>query len=135
LDTIKKFTGKADIYNKYRPNYPQVYINYLVSSNNLTSDKTIADIGSGTGVLTQQLLEKNLKVIAVEPDNDMRSIAEKRLNNNPNFVSINGTAENTGLRNESIDLITIGQAFHWFDKIKFKNELYCTFRTPANIGQ
>ncbi len=134
MDTIKKFTGKADIYNKYRPNYPQVYINYLVSYNNLTSDKTIADIGSGTGVLTQQLLEKNLKVIAVEPNNDMRSIAEKRLNNNPNFVSINGTAENTGLRNESIDLITVGQAFHWFDKVKFRNECMRILKPNSNVA-
>lgn len=84
----------ADIYTKYRPQYPLEYSNYLVSYNSLTADKTIADIGSGTGVLTQQLLEKNLKVIAVEPNDDMRRIVEKKLNSYPNFVSINGTADN-----------------------------------------
>jgi ubiquinone/menaquinone biosynthesis C-methylase UbiE len=134
LDTTKKFTGKADLYSKYRPRYPKKYINYLVSYNKLTSNNIVVDIGSGTGVLTEQLLDKRLKVIAVEPNDDMRSIAEKRLNNHPKFVSIKGTAENTGLRSKSIDLITVAQAFHWFDKVKFKNECIRILKPNLNVA-
>jgi len=134
LDTTKKFSGKADIYNKYRPHYPQEYIDYLVSYNKLTSNKTIADIGSGTGILTQQLLERKLKVIAVEPNDEMRSIAEKRLNSFPNFFSINGTAENTGLRGKIIDLITVAQTFHWFDKVIFTNECRRILKPNSNVA-
>lgn len=134
MDTTKKFTGKADIYSKYRPHYPKEYINYLVSYNNLTSNNTVADIGSGTGILTEQLLEKDLKVIAVEPNDDMRSIAEKRLKNHPKFVSIKGIAENTGLRSKSVDLITVAQAFHWFDKVKFKNECIRILKPNLNVA-
>ena len=119
MKTTEKFTGKSDIYSKCRPNYPMEYIKYLISYNNLTSDNIISDIGSGTGILSRQLLDNNLKVIGVEPNDDMRSVAQKSLANYTNFVSINGTAENTGLENESINLITVAQAFHWFDKEKF----------------
>ena len=76
---------------------------------------TIADIGSGTGILTQQLIHECSKVYAIEPNSDMRRVAEKRLRNEPGFISINGTAENTTLENESIDYITAAQSFHWFD--------------------
>lgn len=134
MDTTKKFTGKADIYSKYRPRYPKEYINYLVSYNNLTSNNTVADIGSGTGILTEQLLDKGLKVIAVEPNDDMRSIAEKRLRNYPKFVSVKGIAENTSLRSKSIDLITVAQAFHWFDKVKFKNECIRILKPNLNVA-
>lgn len=134
METTKKFTGKADIYSKYRPHYPQEYINYLVSYNGLTSDKIVADIGSGTGVLTQQLLINNLNVIAVEPNDDMRNIAEKQLNSYSNFVSINGTAESTGLKSYSIDLITVAQAFHWFDKLQFKKECIRILKPNSNVA-
>jgi SAM-dependent methyltransferase len=54
----------------------------------------------------------------------MREAGEKLLSKYRNFISINGTAEDTTLENNSIDLITAGQAFHWFDvekcKIEFK---------------
>ncbi len=122
METTHKFTGKADVYSKYRPGYPAEYINYLISYNNLSQDSIIADIGSGTGILTRQLLDKKLKVIAVEPNNEMRDVAEKALNGYQNFISINGTAEKTGIRQISVDLITAAQSFHWFDKNKFKLE-------------
>jgi ubiquinone/menaquinone biosynthesis C-methylase UbiE len=47
----------------------------------------------------------------------MREVAEKKLGNELGFISINGTAENTTLENESIDYITAAQSFHWFDRL------------------
>jgi ubiquinone/menaquinone biosynthesis C-methylase UbiE len=134
VDTTNKFSGKANIYSKYRPGYPAEYINYLVSYNNLSPNKLIADIGSGTGILTKQLLDKKLKVIAVEPNDDMRLVAEKTLNDYTNFISKNGTAENTGIENESIDLMTVAQAFHWFDKSKFNLECKRILKPDANVA-
>jgi SAM-dependent methyltransferase len=134
LDTTNKFTGKANIYSKYRPSYPAEYIDYLVSYNNLTSNKLIADVGSSTGILTRLLLDNKLKVIAVEPNEDMRNIAEKSLNDYPDFISKNGTAENTGIENESVDLVTVAQAFHWFDKSKFNMECKRILKPNANVA-
>lgn len=134
MDTTEKFTGKAEIYSKYRPGYPKKYIDYLISYNNLTSEKTVADIGSGTGIFTRELLQKNLKVIAVEPNEDMRNIAVESLKNYPKYTQLSTTAENTGIADNSIDLVTATQAFHWFDMPKFKVECKRILKPDCNVA-
>lgn len=116
------FDDVATIYEKYRPSYPEEYINYLISKCNLNKNSVVADIGAGTGIFTKQLLDKNLKVIAVEPNNKMRKVLEEKLSGNKNFTSTNGTDKNTNLEENSIDLITVAQAFHWFDIQSFRKE-------------
>lgn len=122
MNNTEKFTKKAATYSIYRPNYPSAYIEYLIQSLSLELNNTITDIGSGTGILTQQLLEKGFHVHAVEPNENMRLTAETNLNKYPNFISHNASAEHTNLPAKSIDLITVAQAFHWFDKTLFKAE-------------
>ncbi|HEX2926500.1 MAG TPA: class I SAM-dependent methyltransferase [Ruminiclostridium sp.] len=118
----EKFTGKARIYQKYRAHYPEQFIEYLFFTGELDKHSTIADIGSGTGILTRQLLEKGCRVLGVEPNDDMRTIAEMELASYKNFVSVNGTAENTTLQEKSADCLTAAQSFHWFDPESFKSE-------------
>ena len=72
-----KFNKLADIYEKYRPSYPEEYVKYIIRECNLNEESIVADIGAGTGILTRQLLENNLKVIGVEPNTDMRKILKK----------------------------------------------------------
>lgn len=116
-----KFNHLAHIYEKYRPSYPEEYIKDVITKCQLNSESLVADIGAGTGILTRQLLHNHLKVVGVEPNSDMRKIL-KKLEVNENFRAIYGTAEHTNLENNSIDLIVVAQAFHWFDKEKFKKE-------------
>ena len=116
-----KFNNLAENYEKYRPFYPEKYIEEIITKCCLNSDSLVADIGAGTGILSRQFLEKNLKVIGVEPNIDMRKIL-KKLEKNKKFKAINGTAEYTNLEDNSIDLIVVAQAFHWFDKEAFKKE-------------
>jgi ubiquinone/menaquinone biosynthesis C-methylase UbiE len=54
-------------------------------------------------------------VIGVEPNDEMRIFAEKSLGRFPKFLSVKGTAERTSLEATTIDLVTVGQALHWFD--------------------
>jgi SAM-dependent methyltransferase len=82
----------------------------------------VADIGSGTGISTELFLRAGHRVFAVEPNDAMRAKAEELLGHYPNFVSVNGTAEATGLATESVDLIVAGQAFHWFDPAATRRE-------------
>lgn len=117
-----KFDGMGKIYAKFRPNYPQIFIDYLYNNVGITDKSVIADIGSGTGIMTKQLLERGSKVYAVEPNDDMRKIAENNLEEFNKYISVKGTAENTTLLDESIDFITVAQAFHWFDRQTFKIE-------------
>ena len=122
MNNTNRFNGRAETYSKYRPSYPIELINNLKTEHHLDEHTIIADIGSGTGILTKKLLEYNFKVFAIEPNTEMRKIAENRLKDYHLFTSINGTAENTTLNSNSVDFITVAQAFHWFDPISFKSE-------------
>lgn len=117
----KKFDGKGEIYAQFRPSYPQECIDTLFIQYGL-ANAVFADIGAGTGKLTQMLLEKGNTVYAVEPNADMRKLAEETLSDFRDFLSVNGTAENTMLPDRSIDCITAAQAFHWFDRTAFQKE-------------
>lgn len=121
----EKFTGKAEIYKKFRPSYPKELIDYLYSKIGFCEDSVIADIGSGTGIFSRLLLERGSHVYCVEPNDDMRKVAENDLGGTDgftNFISIKASAENIGLPEESIDFVTSAQAFHWFDMGAFKSE-------------
>jgi SAM-dependent methyltransferase len=83
---------------------------------------TVADVGSGTGILTGLLLERGCRVLAVEPNREMRAAAERRLGGDERFTSVAGRAEETGLAPASVDLVTAGQAFHWFDAARAREE-------------
>lgn len=117
-----KFDGKGEIYAQFRPSYPQECIDELFSNLHLTASDVLADIGAGTGKLTRMLLDKGNTVYAVEPNADMRKIAEENLSTFPNFISVNGTAENTTLPACSVSCVTAAQAFHWFDRQAFRKE-------------
>ncbi|MCH5324987.1 MAG: class I SAM-dependent methyltransferase [Eubacterium sp.] len=112
----EKFTGKADNYAKYRPSYPDVLIDWLYDK---TQAKTVVDIGAGTGIFTQCLLTKPWSVTAVEPNSEMLGKLKEAL---PEITTVQSSAENTGLSDNSADLITTAQAFHWFDEWIFKTE-------------
>lgn len=82
----------------------------------------VADIGSGTGQLAEFFLREGHVTYAVEPNEEMRREAEWRFSTYPNFHSVDGRAEATKLRSGSIDLIVVGQAFHWFEPIATRRE-------------
>lgn len=111
----EKFTGKADFYDKYRPSYPDSLIDWLYES---TKAEAVADVGAGTGKFTACLLRKPWKVTAVEPNPDMR----EKLGKLKGIDIVSASAENTGIEQGSIGLITVAQAFHWFDEELFKKE-------------
>ncbi|MFT3935825.1 MAG: class I SAM-dependent methyltransferase [Chitinophagaceae bacterium] len=117
-----RFSEKAANYNLYRPSYPPVIIEWLKKSINLQLQQSIADIGSGTGIFSAIFLQANYTVYGIEPNEPMRQFAETNFASQKNFHSIDGTAEQTNLPNNSVDLITVAQAFHWFDLPVVKKE-------------
>lgn len=129
----EKYTFNAEKYSKYRTEYPKEFINYLYESAGLNNNSIIADIGSGTGKLSNLLLSKGSQVYSVEPNDDMRKVAEKDLSKFTNFMSVNGTAEKTTLQNSSVDFITVGTAFHWFDMMQFKEECQRVLRPNGKV--
>ncbi|MGE0128873.1 MAG: class I SAM-dependent methyltransferase [Blastocatellales bacterium] len=121
-DVTQRFSGRVENYIKYRPGYPKAVIETLQSECGLTPDSVIADVGSGTGILTEMFLRNGNPVYGVEPNREMREAAERLLKNYPRFHSVAAKAEETALDGASVDFIVAGQAFHWFDREKTKAE-------------
>jgi len=122
MDPKKRFSSRVENYIKYRPKYPYEVITFLKKKKILTRNSVIADIGSGTGILSEMFLKEGNRVYGIEPNRDMRSAAEMLLRKYSQFISIDGSAETTTLEPNIIDIITAGQAFHWFDLEKTKIE-------------
>src|SRR5207244_3803104 len=114
-DATQRFSSRVENYIRYRPGYPSQILDLLKSECGLTSSSVIADIGSGTGILTRMLLENGNSVFGVEPNPDMRAAAESALAHYPGFTSVDGTAEATSLQDRSVVFVTAAQAAHWFD--------------------
>jgi len=132
-DPTKRFSDRVENYVKFRPSYPKKLIDHLRKKKIIKMDQNIADIGSGTGIFSKLLLTTNNRIFAVEPNEDMRKAAEKYLHNKPNFNSIDGSAEETTLKENSIDIITAAQSFHWFDLEKTKKEFLRILKPKGSI--
>ena len=115
LNSTRRFSSRVGDYVKYRPSYPPEAIELLRARCGLRAGVPVADLGSGTGILTALLLQALARVMAVEPNADMRAAAEDQLGQRAGFVSVAGTAEATTLAAGSVALVVAGQAFHWFD--------------------
>ena len=114
LSPAQRFSNRVEYYIRYRPGYPSAIIDFLKTDCQLTQTSTIADVGSGTGLLSQLFLDNGNTVIGIEPNHEMRSAGQIFLRDFPNFVSFNATAEATALEANSVDFVSAGQAFHWF---------------------
>ncbi|MFX1480796.1 MAG: class I SAM-dependent methyltransferase, partial [Promethearchaeota archaeon] len=128
------FSSRVENYIKYRPRYPLEIIDFMKDISILSTNSVIADIGSGTGILSELLIKNGKRVYGVEPNAEMRIAAEKILRKYPNFVSINGSAENTGLQEDSIDLITAGQSFHWFNLEQARKEFKKILKSEGYVA-
>jgi SAM-dependent methyltransferase len=113
-DAKKRFSSRADDYIRYRPSYPTEAISVLRNECQLRSGHVIADVGSGTGFLSELFLKSGNRVYGIEPNEAMRKAGEEYLASYDSFVSIDASAEATTLENGTIDFVTAGQAFHWF---------------------
>jgi SAM-dependent methyltransferase len=121
-DSTKRFSSRVENYIKYRPGYPPEIIRLLRTGCGLSPASVVADVGSGTGLLTRLFLENGNTVFGVEPNPDMRAAGERLLGGFPRFKSVVGTAEATTLGDASVDFIVAGQAFHWFDREQARRE-------------
>lgn len=109
-------------YVRYRPGYPRAIIDLMRLECGLQPHHLVADIASGTGLFTRLLLDNANSVFAVEPNQEMREMGNHELSGYDRLVSVAGTAEETTLRDASVDFVTAAQAAHWFDRSKARAE-------------
>lgn len=106
------FQAGAAAYERGRPGYPAGAIEWLRTELGLRPGRTVADVAAGTGKLTRELIATGATVVAVEPVPGMRDVLERVV---PGVRVLDGTAETLPVPDESLDAITVAQAFHWFD--------------------
>jgi SAM-dependent methyltransferase len=129
-----RFSNRVADYLRYRPHYPAGVLDFLRLRCHLSPEQTIADIGSGTGFLSELFLKNGNPVFGVEPNQEMREAGEAYLGAYPRFTSINGSAEATTLPVSSVDFITVGQAFHWFKPQPTRDEFERILRADGWVA-
>jgi len=121
-DSKHRFSNRVADYSRYRPAYPREVLDILHKWGNLHPHHVIADIGSGTGILAKLFLDHGNRVFGVEPNPEMRAAGEEFLRHHRHFTSVAGSAEATSLESDSVDFVTAGQSFHWFDPLPTREE-------------
>lgn len=134
LPSSDRFTDRVADYVRYRPGYPAAAIACMASELSLGPGTTVADIGAGTGLLTLPLLGTGAAVVAVDPNNDMLAAAREHVRGHNDATIIVGSAEATGLADRSVDAITAGQAFHWFDHVRARDEFIRILKPGGRVA-
>jgi SAM-dependent methyltransferase len=122
------FGAVAEAYERARPLYAEDALAWLRERLPLVR---VLDLGAGTGKLTRQLAALGADVVAVEPDAEMRAVFARTV---PGVEVRAGSAEEIPLADESVDTVTAGQAFHWFDLERALPEIHRVLRTGGGVA-
>ncbi len=133
MNSVERFSSRVENYVKYRPSYPIAIVDFMTAELNLRPTDTIADIGAGTGKLTELFLDNGNPVYAVEPNEAMLEAAQTLLGDRSHFYPIAAAAEATTLPSQSADFITAAQAFHWFDHDRAKIEFQRILKPGGSV--
>ncbi|RBY96374.1 SAM-dependent methyltransferase [Blastococcus sp. TF02-8] len=123
----RSFGSVAAGYARLRPGYPADAVAFLLGDRPLD----VLDVGAGTGLLSQVVLDQGHRVRAVDPSPEMLAELEARLPAVPTAV---GTAESLPVGDASVDAVVAGQAAHWFDPVPAARELRRVLRPTGVVG-
>jgi ubiquinone/menaquinone biosynthesis C-methylase UbiE len=124
----QRFSNRAEDYAKYRPSYPTAAIDQILAG---LDQPVAADIGAGTGISARLLADRGAKKVwAIEPNSAMYAVAKPH----PHVEFQQGSAEQTGLASQSVDLITCCQAFHWFEPIATLAEFHRILQPAGRLA-
>lgn len=127
IETVSRFTGLANDYDRFRPTYPPEAIAAILDR--LPIRPTVVDVGAGTGISTRALAAGGAHAIAIEPNDEMRAIAiASGIDARP------GTATATGLTDRCAEAVTAFQAFHWFAHPEALDEFHRILRAAGRIA-
>jgi ubiquinone/menaquinone biosynthesis C-methylase UbiE len=125
------FALATKAYEEARPTYPAKAAERLERELHLKPGRDVLDLAAGTGKLTALLLGTGATVVAVEPVAEMRAALERAL---PGVAALPGTAEAIPLADGSVDAVTVGQAFHWFQGDAALAEIHRVLREGGGLG-
>lgn len=125
------FALVPEAYERGRPMYPFEAVRRLVREVRIRPQSRVLDLAAGTGKLTRLLAQLSGDVVAVEPVDAMRARLAETL---PAVTAMSGTAEALPLDDASVDAVTVGQAFHWFDGDAALAEIHRVLRPAGRLG-
>lgn len=136
MKSTERFSGLANIYAASRPTYPPEAVDFIMSTCKVSGSTVMVDIGCGTGISTRLFTERGVKVIGLEPNDDMRKSAEKQSESNDGDAKPEyrpGTAEDTNLPDAFADVLLSAQAFHWFDPDRALTEFHRVIKPDGYV--
>ncbi|HET7568905.1 MAG TPA: class I SAM-dependent methyltransferase [Gaiellaceae bacterium] len=125
------FETVAEQYERARPLYADAAVDWIAERLGLGARARVLDLAAGTGKLTRQLVARGFDVVAVEPGDEMRGVLERVV---PGVEARFGTAEEIPLPDGSVDAVTVGQAFHWFEPERAFAELRRVLRPGGGFA-
>lgn len=135
MKSTERFGNRVDDYVRWRPGYPAELAPWLMNRCGLMTGDAVADVGSGTGLFSRELLQQGLRVTGVEPNAPMREAGDRFLAGfGAHFHSRAGTAEATGLAEASVRLITLAQAFHWVRPAEARTEFARVLQPGGHVA-
>jgi SAM-dependent methyltransferase len=126
------FEGLAETYASFRPSYPPDAIAAMLDD--LPAPARVADIGCGTGISTQLLLDAGAIVTGIDPSVDMLARAEREIGASAGCIFREGTGESTGLADDAVDLVVCAQSFHWLDAPRALDEFHRILRPGGRLA-
>ncbi len=133
LSPTQRFSDRVENYVRYRPSYPPQALDHLEHVGYLQPGFVIADVGSGTGILSNQMIMRGYDVIGIEPNDAMRAASEALINA-PNFRAVDAPAEDISLEDGAVDLVVVAQALHWFEHDKAAPEFRRITKAPHRMA-
>jgi SAM-dependent methyltransferase len=121
------FGSAAEVYERARPSYPPEAIDWLLMRTGVEEGDTIVDLGAGTGKLTRLLAPAGARIVAIEPVPEMRALIGVG-------EVMDGTAEAIPLDDGAAALVTVAQAFHWFDLDRALPEIHRVLRPGGRLA-
>jgi ubiquinone/menaquinone biosynthesis C-methylase UbiE len=116
MDTVSIWNGRAHEYDAARPHAPDILVDILTQFMGEARPGLVVDLGSGTGLSTSIWSERARHVIGIEPNDEMRGVAQKRLQQDLSNVEFRaGRSNQTGLDDSSVDIVTCSQSLHWME--------------------
>lgn len=127
----RNFGSIAELYERVRPGYPAEAVDWFLSDGSASRGLRIADVGTGTGKLTDALLAPGRAVTAVDPDPGMLAVLAAK---HPEVTTVTGTAEQLPFADASFDAVTFGQSWHWVDPPRGSTEVARVLRPGGSLG-
>ena len=109
----RSFDTVAKLYDANRPSYPELLIEYILSTTNIPQNGSILEIGSGTGKATALFAQRGYSILCIEPGKHLVRIARRKFKAFPEVKFQVTTFDDWQNKGDLFDLVISAQAFHW----------------------